>query len=121
MAIAPSVMTTADAYIRALYQSDSDALCDLFAESARLYSSDGGDLIEMSKADYIEMVAARTSPEAAGHEISGHLVSLDTIGADKAVAKISVAVPPKQFIDFLLVVRVGDDWKIVSKVYHVVE
>ena len=78
-------------------------------------------MVEISKADYIEMVASRTSPEAAGHPRSGSLVSLDTIGDDKAVVKVNVAVPPKRFTDFLLMVKAGDDWKIVSKVYHVVE
>lgn len=114
-----SITQAAEDYIQALYQGDVEALHDLFAESAHLYTPDGSDLIEMPRTEYIEMVAARPSPQVDGHPRSGHVLSIDTISTDKAIVKLAVAVPPKQFTDFLLMIRVDESWRIVSKVYHV--
>lgn len=68
MAIMQSIANTVDAYIRALYRSNGDTLRVPLAEGARLHSSNGQELIEISKPDYIEMVSSRASAEAAGHE-----------------------------------------------------
>jgi len=37
---------------------------------------------------------------------------------DMAMAKVSSAFPPKQFTDYLSLVRTKDGWRIVAKTYH---
>ena len=73
----------------------------------------------MPVAEYLDLVTNRQSPESQGYPCSGNVVSIDMAGPDSAVAKVSVAVPPKTFVDLLSFLKIEDRWRIISKVYHV--
>ncbi len=118
MSVLLQLQETADWYITALHQGDTQTLDRLFADSARLYSGREKGLVEMSKREYIDMVAAREASTKSGFVKSGGVVGAGTISDDKAVVKVDVALGPKSFTDFLVMVKIDGRWVIVSKVFH---
>ena len=113
------ICAAAEAYFDALHTGDADRLRDLFVPEANLYAASDGELKVMPVADYLALVAGRDSPASQAHPRSGHVVSIDMSGPNSAVAKVNVAVPPTRFVDLLSFLRVDEQWRIVSKVYHV--
>jgi 4-oxalocrotonate tautomerase len=112
------ICAAAGAYFSAIHKGDVDMLSSLFLPEAHLYASQDGRLQVMPISEYLDLVAGRPSPRSRGHPCSGDVVSIDIAGPASAVVKVSVAVPPKAFIDLLSFVRVEDHWRIISKVYY---
>lgn len=114
------IEAVAAAYIKAVPMGDHETLARLFADSARLYSTEDEHMTEMSRADYLAMVEDRDPVIGPNDTPPGGLLAVSTLSEDKAVITVECGVPPKVFRDFLVLIRDGAEWKIVSKVYHVV-
>jgi hypothetical protein len=46
------------------------------------------------------------------------IVSIDRSGPDTAFAKVECQIPPRYFTDYLVLARLKDGWKVVSKTFH---
>ena len=108
----------AQTYLDALHAGDTSRLGALFLPEASLFTSIDGDLATMAIADYIGMVGQRASPKAQGHPNKGLILAIDFSGPASAVVKVEVSVPPKQFVDFLAFLKIRDQWRIITKIYH---
>ena len=114
-----SLSDAVQTYFEALHEGDTSKLKEVFLPEANLYAVVDNELKCLPISDYIELVAGRASPASQGHEPSGELVSLDFSGPTSAIAKVKVAVPPTQFVDFLNFLKIDGRWRIVTKVYHI--
>ena len=114
-----SLNAAAQTYLEALHEGDGARLRQIFLPEAHLYTSSDDELKILPVAEYIELVEGRPSPSSQGHTMSGGLVSVDFSGPCTAVVKATTAVPPTRFVDLLNFLKVGDQWRIISKVYHV--
>jgi hypothetical protein len=105
-------------YFDALHHSDAALLGRLFHQDSNLYSGGPDGLSAMPIADYLARVAARPAPADAGHAREGKVLILDISGPATAFAKVSCAVAPMRFVDYLNFVKVDGAWRIIAKIYH---
>lgn len=108
-------------YVTALHAGDVETLRKLFLPEANLYAAENGTLKIIPREDWLAIVGGRQSPKDAGEPREGEVHMIEHLGDDSAVIKVSVAVPPRKFIDFLNVLKIDGDWRVAAKIYHVAE
>lgn len=105
-------------YFDALYHGDVRLFAKLFHPKACLFSPTGGELVSMDVPAYLELVGGRVAPAARGDRRDDRILSIDIASPTTAHARVQELFLPKRFTDELTFVRVGDEWKIISKVWH---
>ena len=71
--------------------------------------------------EYVPVVAARQSPASRGEERRDHIDAIDLAGENTALARVRCSIGTRDFVDFLTLVRVEDEWRIIAKVFQIVE
>lgn len=104
-------------YLDALHNGDVATLARVFAPTSALYSASNGGATALAIEPWLDRVANRKSARESGFEARNLIHSIEVFG-DMAMAKVSSTFPPKQFTDYLSLVRTGDGWRIVAKTYH---
>jgi hypothetical protein len=66
---------------------------------------------------WLETVAARPSPAKNGQEYNMRLVSMD-LTENVAMIKVKDLYLGLWFTDYLSLVKIGDQWLIVNKIFH---
>ncbi len=106
-------------YFDGLYEGDTTKLAAAFHDSADLRSVNAdGSLAVLSRAAWLEAVQNR--PSAASRNLPRHdfVISLDRSSPNTAFAKVNCQIPPRYFTDYLVLARLHDGWRIVSKIFH---
>lgn len=105
-------------YFTFLHTGDAELIPDLFlAECHLITSGPDGSISHLDVPAYTALVRSRPSPQSAGYPRVGRLLLVDQSCEDMALAKVSCAVQPRYFTDYLTLVKKGGDWKIAAKVY----
>jgi hypothetical protein len=132
LAIAPLTLTVAtpapaqdpeDAGIRAAlnHYLDGHATGDgahhriAFHPVASLYWVNGDTLATRTSAAYAAGAPGRPAADEAQRR--RRIVSIDRAG-NAAIAKIELDYPGVRFIDYMSLLKVGGEWKIVNKIFH---
>ena len=113
------IETVLQTYFDGLYEGSTAKLAAAFHETADLRSVGAdGALAILPRAQWLDTVASR--PSAQSRDLARHdwVVSLDRSGPDTAFAKVHCQIPPRYFTDYLVLARLKDGWKIVSKTFH---
>lgn len=105
-------------YFDALYFGDVALFADLFHPRASLFCATGGEFVAMNVKDYLDLVAGRQSPSARNDPRRDRILSISVPTATTAHARVQELFLPKHFTDELVFIRVEDQWKIISKVWH---
>jgi hypothetical protein len=121
MSDAADINKTLDLYFDALHEGDIWKLKQVFHPNAHLYSATGDAFVDLSFEDYLQMVAERPSPQSQSQERTGRVVLVDQSGPNSALVKVEASVKPRDFIDYLTLLRIDGQWKIISKTYHFTE
>ncbi len=106
------------AYFDGIHEGDLDKLKTVFLPGAHLYSSTDGDVTDMPLTGYLDLVGGRDSPASQGAKRYDRVVSIDFSGATTAMVKVELSVPPKFFVDFLTMLKIDGEWRIISKCYE---
>lgn len=107
-------------YLEALHNGDVEGLAGVFAPTSALYASADGEATALCIELWLDRVRNRKSARDSGYEAQNRILSIEVVG-DMAMAKVSSAFPPKQFTDYLNLVRTNDGWRIVAKTYYAQE
>lgn len=102
-----------DLYCEASVKGDSKIAEPAFAPTATMSYAENGKLVSVPiKAlfDYYD----QTGPQPASYEITSC-----NVAADVAIVSIDSKFGETRFADMFTLVKDGNDWKIISKVYHV--
>lgn len=102
-----------DLYCEASVKGDSKIAEHAFAPTATMSYAENGKLVSVPiKAlfDYYD----QTGPQPASYEISSC-----NVADDVAIVSIDSKFGETRFADMFTLVKDGNDWKIISKVYHV--
>lgn len=104
-------------YFEALYTGNTDLLMgSVFHPNAHLYAANlGGDFTDWPMDEFRKVIEGRPSPEAAGAERRERIVSIDEAGPDTVMVKVEVLVGTRDFVDYLSLLRLDGDWRIISK------
>jgi hypothetical protein len=105
-------------YFDGLYAGDTSKLARAFHPVAHLFSSEDGQLADMSQEQWFALVEGRQSAQSRDLPRRDWVVQIDRSGPHTAFAKVHCQIPPRYFTDYLTLVKLADGWKIVSKTYH---
>jgi hypothetical protein len=105
-------------YFDGLFHSDTALLSTVFHPQAHYFCATDGSLLHLDMARYFPLVEKRPSPASQGHPRSDRIVSMAFAGPVTVFVTAECAIPPKAFTDFLTLVKLDGEWRIVSKVFH---
>ena len=106
-------------YFDGLYEGDTRKLGEAFHPSSHLYSAGGdGKAADWPRAEWFKMVEGRPSAKSKGSARADRIVSIDFSGPTTAFAKVECQIPPRYFTDYLSLLKLGGEWKVVSKTFR---
>ena len=105
-------------YMDGLYEGDLNKLRLVFHPVCHLFSNSEGEFLDWSREKWFEVVEDRDSPKSLGLPRFDRIISIDMSDNITACAKLSCAVPPKFFTDYLTLLKLEERWQIVSKVFR---
>lgn len=107
-------------YLDGLHEGDAGKIAKAFHEVSHLYSVSDDGVTDLPRETWLAMVAGRPSPRSQGHPRTDRIVSIDQSGPEAACVKVECSVPPRFFTDYLLLLKTGGTWRIVSKSFRTV-
>ena len=105
-------------YFDGLYESDTEKLGRALHPQAHYVCATEGKLLYLTMQEYFPIVDKRPSPAGRGEARRDKVLSIEFAGPVTAFARAECAIGPKLFTDFLTLVRVDGEWRIISKVFH---
>lgn len=105
-------------YFDGLYDCDAHLLGTVFHAKGQLATVSDGDLVLVDVPTWLDAVAKRESPARRGEARIDRIVSVEFGSESTALARVQCAIGPKLFTDFLSLLRIGNDWKVISKTYQ---
>lgn len=108
-------------YFDALYFCDTALLQAVFHPQAVYATADETPFLFRTMAEYVPVVAARQSPASRGEPRRDHIDGIDLAGANTARARVRCSIGDRDFVDFLTLVQVDGQWRIISKVFQIIE
>ena len=105
-------------YLDGLYEGDADKLAAAFHPASELRSEKDGALVEVRRDAWLEAVRGRPAPKAQGLTRHDQILAIDLAGPELAVVKLNCAIPPRFFTDVLVLLKLADGWRIVSKAFR---
>jgi hypothetical protein len=114
-----AIMAVAQTYLDGLHEGDPDKIAAAFHPCAHLYSLDGDKVADMPRAEWLGRIADRPKPSQHGLAREDRILAVDIIGDEAACVKLNCCIPPRYFTDYLLMLKTGEGWRIVSKSYRV--
>ena len=111
---APQVRTVVERYLHGLKFNDTTSLHSAFWPDARLmWIKRDGSIGQLSQADWYKSFVANAGKEEEG---TLGIESIDVSG-NVASVKVLEVYPKSVYIDYLNMLRIGDEWRIVNKIY----
>lgn len=108
-------------YFDALYFCDTALLQAVFHPQAVYATADETPFLFRTMAEYVPVVAARQSPASRGEPRRDHIDGIDLAGANTARARVRCSIGDRDFVDFLTLVQVDGQWRIIAKVFQIIE
>ncbi|MGB1388045.1 MAG: nuclear transport factor 2 family protein [Paracoccaceae bacterium] len=112
-----AVHAAAVTYCVAVYKAQAEVFETLCHDDFHMVCVDGPDTQLWDKTAYLARVTAR---DAAEGDPVYEILSVEADGA-MARVKLRVGVPGVVYEDYLGFVRVGDDWKLINKLFRTYE
>jgi hypothetical protein len=104
-------------YLDGLYEGDADKIATAFHPVSHLYSEANGEVVDLPRERWLELVRNRPAPESQRHPRHDRIVTIDQSGPVTAFAKVECALPPRFFVDYLTLIKTAAGWKIVAKAF----
>jgi len=121
-AIAPTALAEIEAviqtYFDGLYEGNVDKLAAAFHPVSHLYCEQNGGVMDVPREAWFEAVRSRPSGAARGLARDDRILLIDQSGPETAFVKVACQLPPRYFMDYLVLNRTAEGWRIVSKVYR---
>ena len=108
-------------YFDALYFCDTGKLEKVFHPKAIYASADETPLLYRTMVEYVPVVAARQSPASRGEVRSDVIDGIELAGENTAFARVRCSIGSRDFVDFLTLVRTDGTWRIIAKVFQIIE
>jgi hypothetical protein len=105
-------------YFDGVYEGDVDKLSAVFHPSADLRGLENGELLVRTVPDWLDRMRKQPSAKAEGKPREDFVVTIDRSDESTAFVKLRCQVPPRYFTDYLVAMKLGDGWRIVSKSYR---
>lgn len=113
-----AIRATVERYFEGIMKNDADLLRKAFHPDSHLYSvlgPDGDRYLNRSFSDWVQFTRGREPRASEGH--SNKILSIDQTGV-AAVAKVELIWPEVTYVDYLSLLKFGDEWRIITKIWH---
>ena len=104
-------------YLDGLHEGNADKIEQAFHPVSHLYSEANGEVADVPRDKWLDMVRSRPSAKSQGHPRHDRIVTIDQSGPVSAFAKVECALPPRYFVDYLTLLKTRDGWRIVAKAF----
>ncbi len=108
-------------YFDALYFCDTVKLEKVFHPRAIYATADETPLLYRTMAEYVPVVAARQSSASRGEVRRDQVDDIELAGENTAFARVRCSIGSRDFVDFLTLVRTDGTWRIIAKVFQIIE
>ncbi|WP_299495632.1 nuclear transport factor 2 family protein [uncultured Shewanella sp.] len=105
-------------YFDGLYHSDTRLLAAVFHPQAHYVCATEGALVYRNMDEYLPIVNKRPSPASLKERRQDRIVSIEFAGPVTAIARVECAIGNQFFTDFLTLIKLNQQWRIISKVFH---
>ena len=76
-----------------------------------------GPLVDDSMEEVYEFIRTRLSPASRGQPRYDRIISIDVAAPESAMAKVQLAFGDRFFTDYLSLLRIDGQWRIISKTF----
>jgi hypothetical protein len=111
------VLAAVQDYFDALYEGSVAKFRAAFHPQAQLFSAEGGNTAALGLDAYMDRVANRPAPASRNDPRHDEVVSVTLASASTAHVRVRDALLPNRFVDELLLIKFGAEWKIVCKAW----
>ena len=108
-------------YFDGLYHADAKRLAISFHPKAIYATADETPLLYRTMDDYFPVVAKRESPASRGEPRRDSIDAIEFAGENTAFARARCSIGSRNFVDFLTLVRTDGAWRIIAKVFQIIE
>jgi len=113
-----AIEKTVQTYFDGLYEGDADKIGSVFHPVSHLYVANGSEVTDLPREQWLKMVRERPSAKSQNLERRDRIVSIDMSGPETALVKVECQIPPRYFTDYLSLLKLGKDWRVVSKTFR---
>ncbi|WP_422107060.1 nuclear transport factor 2 family protein [Winogradskyella sp.] len=103
-------------YFEGIFYGDVEKLEDCFTSNAIIYGDINGEPYKKSRAEYVEGVENRQSPNELKEPFKMEIIGVDVIG-NVAMAKVHLPMLGYNYYDYLSLTKIENDWRIVNKIF----
>lgn len=108
-------------YFDALYFCDTHKLQKVFHPNAIYATADETLFLHRTMVEYVAVIAARESPASRGEPRRDCIDAIELAGENTAFARVRCSIGPRDFVDFLTLIRTTAGWNIIAKVFQIIE
>ncbi len=105
-------------YLDGLYRCDTRLLSSVFHPKALYATAVGMEPLILGMDEYVPIVAKRDPPSRSNAPRRERILAIDMAGPVTAFVKLECSFFQRDYVDFLTLIRVNEQWKIISKVFH---
>lgn len=104
-------------YFRALHEGDVSQVQQLFIPGAEIRGYYEGELVNMKLPEYLNVLRRMSPPVRIGEDFDMRICGIDQIG-NIASVRTRYLFEALYYVDYLSLLKIKDEWKIVNKVFH---
>ena len=108
-------------YFDGFYNGDVATLKRVFHPACHLYNASAGPLADDDMETVYARVAGRAAPAKNGEARRDVILGIDVSGPVSALARVQIAIGPRLFTDYLNLLKIDGEWRIIAKVFSWVE
>lgn len=108
-------------YFDGLYFCDVEKLAGAFHPKAIYATADETPFLHRTMDEYFPIVAARISPASRGEPRNDTIDAIEFAGDNTAFARVRCSIGSRDFVDFLTLVKIGGEWRIMAKIFQITE
>ena len=102
-------------YFRGHATGQGEHFRKVFHPDSKLFSIRDGKIAQLTSEEYIARATGKPPPDEAGRKRS--IESIDITG-NAAMVKVLLDYPTVRFIDYMSMLKIDGEWKIVNKTFH---
>ena len=108
-------------YFDGFYNGDVATLKRVFHPACHLYNASDRSLADDDMDAVYARVAGRAAPAKNGEARRDVILGIDVSGPVSALARVQIAIGPRLFTDYLNLLKIDGEWRIIAKVFSWVE
>jgi hypothetical protein len=102
-------------YLEGHATGKGSAFTQAFHPDAKLFFNRDGKFSQLTSADYIARATGSPAPDEAQRK---RRIDFIDVSGDAAVARITLDYPGVTFTDYMSLIKVDGEWRIVNKIFH---